>query len=144
MLKTAIGFALGVLLFQQLQQIPPIWVLVPPCLLLVLWYKRRFWQIVFAFVLGFVWSHAYAWITEPAWLPDGLPKSDILATGSIQGIPQVSEGQSRFIFQVHLLEAGEHRYRGNWRFRISWYDDAPHMMSGERWQLRLRLDTSSG
>lgn len=142
--KIALGFAFAVLVFQQLKQIPPLWALLLPLPLLFFWYKRTGWKAVYAVLLGFLWSHVFALVTEPPLLPDELLGSRVWATGVVTGIPQIGLGQTKFLFSADLLQTEQHSLTGNWRFRVSWYDDAPHLASGDHWRLQLKLKQAHG
>ncbi len=78
-------------------------------------------------------------------LPESRGGEDFLARGVIVGLPQEDERRTRFWFQIEALKPleGEPLERRPERVQVSWYG-GPAVISGERWQLRLRLKPPRG
>ena len=144
MVRIAVGFAIGVGLFQQQSEIPSLLWLWPG--LPALWLGIRFpaVRIFSALVLGFCWALAYAQATRPDYLPSSFLGQDILIEGRIRDIPAQQPGRSRFLFDVESIVKGERRVSGNWRFSITWYEDIPELWAGDVWRLPVRLRKARG
>lgn len=144
MVQIAIGFTVGILLFQHQSQIPSLfWLLTG---VLALWAGFRFpaTRLLQALVLGFCWAHWYAWITQPAELSGQMLNRDVWLTGTIQNIPDRTLDRIRFVFAADSLELHGRKVRGHWRFRLNWYDDAPDLWAGDQWRLPVRLKEAHG
>ena len=135
----SICFVLGVLAFHQLAWLPGwswVWVAAGACALL--WRLRRL-RPVAAILLGFMWSHVYALLTLPAYLPGiGETASDLFVQGRIVSLAQQSNGIARFVFKATSVEDGGQTLNGAWRLRLSWRDP-PTIRAGDVWRLPVRL-----
>lgn len=144
MLQTAIGFTLGALFFQHLSALPsPWWLLLLPIVILG-WRKSPAFHLLSALALGMLWSLAIAWISRPAEIPTRLLGQDVQIVGHIERIPKDRPGSSSFLFRASQLTHAGHRYPGNWLLRLGWYEDPPELVSGDQWQLRVRLKQAHG
>ena len=144
MLQTAIGFTLGALFFQSLSVLPSSWWLLLFPAAVFSWWKFPVGRLLPALALGALWSLAFALITRPAQLPPPLLGQDIQVIGRIQQIPKNSRDSSSFLFAVRELGHAGKRYPGDWLFRLSWYDEPPELISGDRWELKVRLKQAHG
>ena len=128
MLQTAIGFTLGALVFQHLSALPsPWWLLLLPGVMLG-WRKFPAFHLLPALVLGVLWSLAFAWISKPAEIPSRLLGQDVQIVGHIERIPKDRPRSSSFLFRASQLTHAEHRYQGDWMFRLGWYEDPPELI----------------
>ncbi len=144
MLLTAAGFALGVFVFQQLPSLPHGGWLVLLLPVLWCWWKipRAAW--ICAVLAGYFWAQFHSTVTQPQRLPATALQDVVLASGIVQDIPDSNSHRIRFFFQVQRLQQEERRLSGNWRFRISWYQQPPKLVAGDRWTLPLRLKMAHG
>lgn len=144
MLQTAIGFTLGALLFQHLPVLPSTWwlLLIPPAIWC--WRKLSAWRLFSALLLGALWSLAYASLSKPDDILADLLGQDIQVVGYIEQIPRNRSGSSSFLFRAHRLVHAGHQYQGDWLFRLGWYNDVPELVSGDQWQLRIKLKQAHG
>ncbi len=140
----AAGVLLGVAGFQQLPFLPEARWFLP--FLPILWWVRRFPVTLFPVALfaGFTWSHASALLHAPQEIPPVFLKDVLTAEGVVLGLPDVNAHRTRFFFLADRLESGNQRLKGHWKFRLSWYRDAPALRPGERWRLPLHLKLSHG
>lgn len=74
-------------------------------------------------------------------LPEELAGRDILVRGVVCDFPRSDPGVLRFLI-VREID-GTEPWAGR-RLQLSWYDDAPALRPGERWQLKLRLRPPRG
>jgi len=143
-LLAAAGFALGVIIFQQLPALPHAgWLLfLPPVLWCWQHFPRAGWLC--AAFAGFFWGQLSALTSKPPALPETVLEDVVLASGVIEGIPDANAQRSRFFFRANHLQQGALRLSGNWRFRVSWYGRAPRPVAGDKWVLPLRLKRVHG
>lgn len=145
MRSAAIAFLCGTLILLQLPVLPDArWCLLLVCLipLLLLAVRLRF-LILFgcAFLLA-LW-HASSIITSL--IPVELEGLDLIATGTISSLPQLTMNGSRFDFTIEHLYADSHPVDFAGKTRLTWYlrqDAIPQF--GERWRFRLRLKHPHG
>ncbi|MDB2705132.1 DNA internalization-related competence protein ComEC/Rec2 [Pseudomonadota bacterium] len=140
MVKTAIAFMLGCVLFLQLRNMPNslwFWALLPACILLIHANTRLFAYFLF----GMLWTMlCTAKYIESRLSPD-IEGQDIIITGIVATIPIRDANYIRFIFKpdksstIILPD----------KLRINWYKPLPiEINSGEHWQLTLRLKQIHG
>ena len=144
LMALAVGFAIGAFAFQQLPVFPgEAWFLL---LFPLLWCLRRFSGAAWLCAIsgGFFWAQVHGTVTQPQPVPDSLLQDTVVASGVIQDIPDSNARRARFFFAVNELQQGNTRLSGHWRFRISWYKQAPALTAGERWTLPLRLKKAHG
>ena len=116
----SICFVLGVLAFHQLAWLPgwP-WACVAAGTCALLLRLRRLWPVA-VILLGFVWSHAYALLTFPPYLPGiGETASDLIVRGRIVSLAQQSNGTARFVFEAASIEGEAQTLDGAWRLRLA-------------------------
>ncbi len=115
------------------------WLLIPVILLALTrphGQRFRYLMIILCYLAGFFWS---IWLLGEYFakqLPEELETLTLQVTGTVQGIPAVQQGKSRFDFQVDHLEVTGTGWAG--RVRLNWYD-APLLKPGEVWKLTVRL-----
>ena len=143
MLRFSILFTLGVLAFHQLARLPDWYWLAAETALLIPLLALRPLRVVVALMLGFVWSHAYALITAPPYLPNDGQVLNLTVEGRVVSLVNRPHGMARFIFEANTIEGRGDPLRGSWRFRLSWRDP-PILGPGEAWRLPIRLRAVHG
>ncbi len=142
MLRTGtIAFLGGIVLLQQLSQLPALWLLVSVVLfVLPAWLAPYKWaKLACCFLAGFVWAGVNAhWLTSKQLAPTDIRK-DIQVVGHIASLPQYSETRVRFDFQIkEILTTDTHLT--SQKIRLSWYNfDDADLNAGDKWQLTIRL-----
>lgn len=141
MIKTAISFMLGCLLFLQLPSLPDsfwLWVMFIAAVILLIFAKTRLLACV---LLGGFWALTQAThVLSNKLLPE-LDGQDVLITGHIANVPEHNDRFIRFEFKPDkspdiLLPR---------KIRINWYKPLPSSLgAGERWQLMVRLKQIHG
>ncbi|MFV2057537.1 MAG: DNA internalization-related competence protein ComEC/Rec2, partial [Thiohalomonadales bacterium] len=149
----AIGLLTGCSFLLQFSDLPHIaWVslAVVSIPVAIKWPLFRFASAV---TLGFAWALMFASIDLGDRIPLSLEKVDLLVTGKVIGLPHRSETSTRFEFltqSVFIIDPASHtdptvaHFQANRRLRLTWYNDAPALLSGEVWQLHLRLKRPRG
>lgn len=162
MISGIISFLLGILLLQQFRFLPDInwcWAFL---LVLTLPFIPHFvsnkrvvsnFQILIAFILGFLWALLRAhWVLDIS-LPNELQGKDILVTGVITSIPQEDKHKRRFEFDIETMEFNKKKIASIGTVRLSWYGRNRNksrstkklkLKSGQRWQFWIRLKQPHG
>lgn len=147
-----IAFLSGILCVQGMTALPDAaYVQFLPLTLLAAALSRRV-RVAALFFAGLLWCVLRAHLALAEVLPSHLKGRDLVAEGTIIGVPDVRDARTRFLFSLnrsHLLEARntgsiEGRtgtYTG--RVRLSWYG-APRLRAGQRWRLVIRLRPPRG
>ncbi len=140
----AFAFALGVIATGWMPVLPdPVWAVSGLLVLPMLW-LRRHWPAMGAAVLGF----CYCWLVAGLELGERLPASmdgrEFTVTGVVDGLPEAGERRARFNLEVERIQGEDGAVSGPDRLRLSWYDDAPELVPGQRWRLRVKLRRPHG
>jgi competence protein ComEC len=139
----ALAFLLGILLVQQLADLPSLWwgALLLPLAWLSL--RRPSWLLLMFFVAGVFWVTLRAsWVLNDA-LPNEFEGVDLRVTGYIADIPRTTEHGVRFALDVSDAEREQRRVQVPDRIVLSSYGAlSPNV--GEQWQLSVRLKRPHG
>ena len=140
MIKTAISFALGCLLFLQLSEMPStqwLWMLLPACILLFFPYLR--WLALF--ILAALWTLFQTNLLLNERLPDKLVGQDLVIHGTISSVPEHQQRLIRFEFSPNA----SHNISLPKKLRLNWYQTRPEQLyAGDQWQLTVRLKQPRG
>lgn len=140
----AIAYLGGILLLLQLPELPDVrWclLLLPLIPLLLLAGKLRILLVFFCGFLSALW-HANFIISRT--IPVELEGRDLAAIGVISSLPERSELGSRFHFFIEKLSVDDEIIPVTGKVRLSWYGQTPVLVSGDRWQLTMRLKHPHG
>ena len=144
MLLLAAAFAGGVIMLQWCAGLPPLWAysVVPLASLSIGWRTARLPAV---FILGFFWAALLAeQALDPA-LDPALEGKTILVEGRVLDRPrQITQRQSRFLFYIERLDAGQGWSDFQGKVRLSIYSADFRVASGEHWQLAVRLKRPHG
>ncbi|WP_338073093.1 DNA internalization-related competence protein ComEC/Rec2 [Halochromatium salexigens] len=97
-----------------------------------------------ALVLGLCWSHLWVCAVLCAPFPEALAQQDVTIVGRIASLPDATPERTRFLFEVERLSQAGEPIDFSGRVRLSWYQDAPALMAGERWRFTVRLKSPHG
>lgn len=132
-------FSCGVLLLQQLPELPSLgWFLLLFLMLVAAWnwLKWLFWLL-----LGMLWCGGHAmWLLQQG-IDPALEGNDLLLQGEVISIPQAREHGLRFLFAA---DPHPELSRPLGVIQLNWYGRAANVKIGERWQLKVRLKQPSG
>ncbi|MGB5620870.1 MAG: ComEC/Rec2 family competence protein, partial [Gammaproteobacteria bacterium] len=137
------GFLIGILAVSALPVMPgprAAWLLGAAGLLLPLT-GRRIRIVVFAVLVGGVWTILVAHAALEARLVTPPRGVDRIVTGRVVGLPRSEPGRLRFLFAPDPVEGQQDLPS---RIRISWYRSLVTVAAGERWRLSLRLRAPRG
>ena len=99
MVARVLSFLGGILLVQQLPELPkPTWLAIPVLGLLIL-AKAKYWRSCF-FVAGVVWAVGFASMRLADRLPESLAGQDLEIQGIVSDLPEVDDKHVRFNFRV--------------------------------------------
>lgn len=141
MIKTAISFMLGCLLFLQLPSLPDsawLWLMLVSAVILLIFAKTRLLAYV---LLGGFWVLIQASLVMDDRLSPNLEGKDLIITGIIASVPEHDGQRIRFEFSPDKTT----EYILPNKLRLNWYKPLPsRFVAGEHWQLRVRLKQIHG
>jgi len=142
MVPGTLAFLGGVLLFYSLPSLPSTaWLVAIPAL----WPVRRFAGGLPAwFCAGLLYSLAHAHWNRPPSLPEAALGRTVVVEGEVTGLPHCRARRCAFLFDAHVLETADRRWRGRWRLRLAAYDASAAPVPGERWRLPVRVRSVVG
>lgn len=143
MSRAVIPFALGVLVFHQVRELPGwgIW-LVMAVVVLLLGVPRR-GRVLLLAPAGFAWAHLLALSAHPAALPVDTGPKKLMVRGHVDSLVQRSGPSSRFVFAIDNIDTAAYARSGTWRVRLTWRE-APHLKPGDRLSLTVRIRPAHG
>ncbi|MCW8908743.1 MAG: DNA internalization-related competence protein ComEC/Rec2 [Sedimenticola sp.] len=147
MIQFTVAFMAGVLLLQHQTQLLPLFVtgLLPAVILALCRLPRRVWIVApLALLLGLLWANSMAHLALRSGLPPELEGRELALTGYIDSIPEVTPRRTRFRFQVESMSSDGIVVDSPGTVLLSWYQDAPDLKPGDRWNLRVRLKRPHG
>ena len=141
MIKTAISFTLGCLLFLQSVSLPDsvwLWVMFVLAITLLIFAKTRLLAYV---LLGGFWALIQATSVLNDRLSAELAGKDVTITGIIANVPEHGSHTIRFEFTPDKTADIDLPHK----LRLNWYKPLPLTLgAGERWQLTVRLKQIHG
>ena len=153
MLFRVLSFLAGIMLIQQLAELPDVSIFIAALLVITLvtaycWLFRDkkfnwlFELLIFVF-LGACWTsfHASHYLNHK--LSENLAGQEFLIEGVIQGIPMKDDHVQRFMLAVSHFEIEDENVELPEYLRLSWYY-GPLVNAGEHWRLRVRLKPPHG
>lgn len=143
-MSRTIGFLAGVLLLQQLAELPEAAWAGAAVLLPVLFAHGPRGRAAAAVVAGFLWAWLQAAVVLAPSLPSALEGRDLTLQGRVGGLVEVFPRASRFVFDVRTLTVDGKSRPFRTRVRLSWYGRAPKLRCGETWRLTVRLKRPHG
>ncbi len=133
-------FASGILTLLLLPKMPPeIW-LVFGVITVGVCVFFRLWRLMM-YVIGLVWAGFFAAQHYEHILTSGLEGKDMVVTGTIASLPQLSDAGIRFDF---IIEPAETVVRLPSKLRITWYYPETAVKAGQRWRFTVRLKQPHG
>jgi competence protein ComEC len=143
-----VSFFSGILLFQQLAQLPSLlWILLF-AVIIPLYIFVPVSRIPLAIVSGFLWALIHAAATLSSGLPAQIEGKDIILKGIISAIPEQRPHGVRFQFDIQDLlpdvSASVAEDMVPMRVLLSWYGESPQLTVGDTWQLKVRLKQPHG
>lgn len=141
MVKGTLAFTGGIVLLQQLADLPPAWLLwcaplgIAACIL----FKFTTLRLVCYAVLGSLWAQYHAQSLLDQRLPAHLIKHDIQVVGTIAALPEPFEHGQRFEFAIRECVQPTVA-RCPQRVRLSWYrPEGIALRPGQTWAFTVRL-----
>ncbi len=153
MLLKALSFLAGVMLIQQLADLPDVSILIAALVTVLVavffrWFYRRnkfrwLLELIIFVLLGTCWAcfHARDYLDHK--LPERLAGQEFYVEGVIQGIPMMDDHVQRFMLNVNNFELEDKTILLPEHLRLSWYY-GPRVKAGEHWRLLVRLKPPHG
>jgi competence protein ComEC len=138
MVARVLSFLVGILLVQQLPELPDFFWLLIPIIGLVIFVKIKFWSGCF-FVAGVVWAIAFASIRLNDRLPEALAGQDLEIIGTISDLPEIDENHVRFNFRTTKSKQSVPN-----QLRLTWYYPDQTVKAGQEWAFTVRLKPPHG
>jgi competence protein ComEC len=131
----------GVLLAQQLAELPPPAAIIGLSALGLLAWTRERLRLPACLILGFCWAAGFATIRLHESLPSELEGRDLPVEGRVLNLPRKVEDGLRFDLGLE----GTDLPRGlPGTIRLHWYRTTAPLKTGERWRLTVRLKRPHG
>ena len=135
-----LALIIGLLFPLLLSNLPPLWVVFLPFVVLVGIWRFRPQPRLLMLVVGLCWSSIFHHGQLEQRLPKDLDGKRISVTATVHGLPEVTSTGSRF----ELREARvDDTHLSLPDIRASWYGGPP-VTAGERWRFDMRLRRPSG
>ncbi len=144
-MRTGILLAtLGILSLTQLPSAPDAaFVAFLPIALLLAWLRTPARPMAL-FACGFLWALLRTQYLLVSVLPESLEGQVLVVDGRVAGLPSSDARRLRFDFQISAARRDGRPLGFRGRVRLSWYEGAPMVLPGERWQLAVRLKRPRG
>jgi competence protein ComEC len=142
----AAAFLSGILLLQELPQLPAAGWIAAAALLVPIASLVSFLRLPACCLAGFAWAALHAHLILTNELPRDLEGQDLFVEGEVIAIPERRAGVVSFEFDAVSMwrpDSGE-SVSVPGRIRLGWYRDAPELTAGERWRLLVRLKRPHG
>ena len=138
MVISALSFLAGLLLVQQLPELPAIKWLIAVIVAAGIIACLRYWRCLF-FVLGVLWSIVFAMHRLSDQLPEQLEGTEVQVTGTIANLPEQDAKRTRFDFIV-----SESAVQLPGKLRLSWYYPGQAIKAGQHWVFTVKLKRGHG
>jgi competence protein ComEC len=141
----AVALLVGAVAVQTLSYLPSVRVDATLALFgLLIAALRSHWRWAGFILLGAAWTLFRADAALSARLPVALEGEDVIVTGTVHGLPRLQEESTRFDLVVSSASHAGSAAPVTGLLRLSWYENAPAMLTCERWQLHVRLKRPRG
>ncbi|MDH4134229.1 MAG: DUF4131 domain-containing protein, partial [Gammaproteobacteria bacterium] len=145
MRSSILAFLAGIVLVQQLPALPSLhwaWLLAP--LLLAAWRWPRLALPPIFLLSGILWVSFRAGLVLSESLLPALEGQDIVVTGHIADLPMPGEHGVRFLFDIETASLGTKPVQLPERILLSFYNSAPDLTVGDKWNFTVRLRRPHG
>lgn len=143
MIRAVLFFALGILVFFQVPQIPA-WrtgfLLVAALVPLIAWRRGRWLALL---PVGFLWAQLMALATQPAALPIESGPRVLPLSGQVVSLIQRRGPIARFVMRVDRYALDGDETVGDWPVRLSWRAP-PQLRPGDRLHATVRVKPVHG
>lgn len=140
-----LAFLAGILLVQQLPELPSLqwgWLLIPFLLLALRWPRAGLPPVLF--LAGILWVSFRAGLVLGESLPESFEGRDIVVAGRVADLPAPGEHGVRFLFDIESARLDAKPAQVPERVLLSFYNNAPDLVVGDRWMFTVRLRRPHG
>lgn len=131
-------FVAGILVVQQLSELPSLLALIVLFIIAFLLTFFRYWRLLF-FIVGIIWASSFATARLANRLPESLQGQTIEVAGQVIGLPHYDERKVRFDFSVS--KPTKHFPK---KIRLSWYFPKQKIKTGQFWTFTVKLKKPHG
>lgn len=133
-----VSFLAGIVLIQQLSELPSLnWLIAGGILAIISFWKR--YKVLSFFILGLLWATGFAQYRLADRLPSNLDGTELNLSGFVISLPEQNPHRAIFDFQItpeiDKLPA---------KVRLSWYEPTQMIKAGQHWQLTAKLKRPHG
>ena len=139
MIRFALLFLLGVLIFQTSRTLPPFYIVIGFPAVAVLYYYFPRGRYAYIVVLGFLWSYLFAAVRLVPVLSPQFEGVDVTIVGSITEVRKNAPNYARFIFKLSNSQGADLVARLPAKLSLSWYYPEHALVSHQNCRLRVRL-----
>lgn len=133
-----LSFLAGILLVQQLTELPSLnWLVVGGILAILAFWKR--YRLLSFVILGMIWASGFAQYQLSERLPKDLDGKEFNITGYVLSLPEQNPHRATFDFQINPAIKN---LPG--KVRLSWYDPTQTVKAGQVWQFTVKLKRPHG
>lgn len=139
----ALAFLLGISALQFFSDLPDtFWLGLLPFFIYISFRNSSF-KLLAIMLTGFLWAlmHAHWYFLHV--LPESMSGQVVLVSGYISDIPKKVGRVQRFTLDVKEFAQAGQRYQPS-RIKLSWYDGQDKLLSGQHWQLWVKLKPPHG
>ncbi|NOQ35238.1 MAG: DNA internalization-related competence protein ComEC/Rec2 [Methylococcaceae bacterium] len=133
-----LSFLVGIVLVQQLTQLPASNWLVLITLFISICAYKRYWHLAVCLV-GIIWASLFAATHLAGQLPENQEGKDIAISGYITGLPQKDDRRTRFDFIVNPVQKDLPD-----KLRLNWYFSEQSVKAGQHWRFTVKLKRPHG
>ncbi len=144
MIKLALSFLLGVLIFQTSRDLPTLYYIALIPGILIFCRKHPSCLPLLMLILGYAWAHLFAYMSLHPGLSSDLEGEDIQIKGTIESIDRQEHSYSRLILQVAPESIDRWQDRLPKRLQLSWYQPDQVFEKHQHCALTVRLKKFRG
>lgn len=139
MIRIALSFLLGVLIFQTSRTLPPFYIVIGFPLLAILYFYYPRGRLVYVVIIGFLWSFLFAATKLLPGLAPQLEGKDLSISGTIEEVTTNFSYYSRFVFRLDGFNSADIADRIPNKLSLSWYYPRQSIVTHQKCQLKVRL-----
>ncbi|MGR8978938.1 MAG: DNA internalization-related competence protein ComEC/Rec2 [Gammaproteobacteria bacterium] len=135
---SALSFLTGIVIVQQLSDLPGMAWLAAISILAVVAVRHKYWRCLF-FLLGGLWAIVHATAILSQRLPRPLEGENLNVRGYVADLPKQDEKGTRFVF---IITESKQNVRG--KIRLSWFQPDRPVKAGQYWSFTVKLKRPHG
>ncbi len=140
-----IALLLGILLLQQLKQLPDsLWCGLLFVIIPIIFILPPIFRGIVYFICGFLWALFFSTMTLSSHLDKSLEGKNLVVEGYISSLPKIRERSTQFEFDATALTFQNQSQPLPGKIILTWYNTAPLLHPGDQWRFVVRLKRPHG